>query len=292
MSERTFTPIDAIAEEYLDAHLELVPEDRVYLGRPGKEAEYSDYSPAGAEALVAVARQALARISAAEPQDDVDRVTKLDLTRTLELAIAKHEAGFGQRNLNVIASPAQELRDIFDLMPTATETDWNHIADRMRNLPAAMAGYQESLRSGVAAGNVPAIRQVEENITAAEKQLAGDAFFFELAAGGIHRVLEYACRVGLQLTFGDRPSVLVFARPERPAHVGDPDLPPRRTDPVEQDAGAPHRHGGQLTRTLGRADQFQVHETSTDSARASRSASDTLSLNEKVITQVCPAFVA
>ena len=56
---RQSTPIDAIAEGYLDEYLELVPEERVYLGRAGKEAEYSDYSPAGAEAVVAVERAAL-----------------------------------------------------------------------------------------------------------------------------------------------------------------------------------------------------------------------------------------
>ena len=178
---RDATAIDAIAEGYLDEYLELVPEERVYLGRAGKEGEYSDYSPAGAEALAALSKSALARIEAAQPADEVDRVTKLDLTRDLTLSIAKHEAGFDQRNLNVIASPAQELREIFDLMPTATETDWAHIAERMHNLPAAMAGYIESLRAGIAAGNVPAIRQIEENITQATKNTAGDGFFLTFA---------------------------------------------------------------------------------------------------------------
>jgi len=54
----------------------------------------------------------------------------------------------------------------------------------MHNLPAAMAGYIESLRSGIAAGNVPAIRQIEENISQATKNVAADGFFFEFAAQG------------------------------------------------------------------------------------------------------------
>jgi len=190
MTDRTPTPIDAIAEEWLDTYLEHVPEERVYLGRPGRESEYADHSPAGAEALIADTRVALSKIAAATPVDEVDRVTKLDLTRSLELDIAKHEAGFGQRDLNVIASPAQELREIFDLMPTATPDDWSHIAERMHNLPAAMAQYQESLRAGIAAGNVPAIRQVEENITAASKHLAADGFFRAFAASGESPRLE------------------------------------------------------------------------------------------------------
>ena len=48
---RTPTAIDAIAEAWLDTYLEHVPEERVYLGRAGREADYADYSPAGADAL-------------------------------------------------------------------------------------------------------------------------------------------------------------------------------------------------------------------------------------------------
>jgi len=178
---RKQTDIDAIAEEWVDTQLDLFPEFRVYMGRPGREGEYSDYSPAGGERAVAEAKRALERIRAASPVDDVDWVTQADLARELELTVDKHEAGFDQRDLNVIASPAQSLRDIFDLMPTATADDWQHIAERMRNLPAAMAGYIETLRSGIRAGNVPAIRQVREVIAQADKQVADSGFFFQLA---------------------------------------------------------------------------------------------------------------
>src|ERR1700694_849251 len=129
-AQRTPTPIDAIAEAWVDTELELFPEYHVYLGRPGREGEYADYSPAGAERAAEEARKALRQIRAAEPVDDIDRVTRMDLTRELELSLEKHAAGFDQRDLNVIASPAQGLRDVFDLVPTASEEDWSHIAKR------------------------------------------------------------------------------------------------------------------------------------------------------------------
>ncbi|TAM69918.1 MAG: DUF885 domain-containing protein [Microbacteriaceae bacterium] len=175
------TPIDTIADQWVDTQLELYPEFHVYLGRPGREGEYGDYSPNGLDAAAAAAQAALAAIRAAEPLDDIDRVTKLDLTRELELALEKHDAGFAQRDLNVIASPAQSLREIFDLSPTASEEDWFNIAKRMRNLPAAMDGYIQTLRSGIASGTVPAIRQVREVVAQANKQVAEDGFFFQLA---------------------------------------------------------------------------------------------------------------
>ncbi|MEO7123530.1 MAG: DUF885 domain-containing protein [Lacisediminihabitans sp.] len=180
---RPRTAIDAIAEDWVDTELELFPEFHVYLGRAGREGEYSDYSPAGAERAMEATKKVLKRINDATPVDDVDRVTKMDLARELQLSLDKHEAGFDQRDLNVIASPAQSLRDIFDLVPTATEEDWYSIAQRMHNLPAAMNGYVETLRSGIGNANVPAIRQVREIITQAQKQIPDSGFFFQLAAG-------------------------------------------------------------------------------------------------------------
>jgi len=208
---RQQTPLDAVAEKWVDTELDLYPEYRVYLGRPGREGEYADYSPAGVEDAIAHTRAALAEVQATAAADDVDEVTKMDLERELQLTIDKHEAGFGQRDLNVIASPAQELRDIFDLMPTDTVDDWSHVATRMRNLPAAMAGYIESLRSGIAAGNTPAIRQVREVLAQAKKQTAQTGFFFELAKGARAGESELPASVASDLESGARASADAYA---------------------------------------------------------------------------------
>ncbi|MES2171608.1 MAG: DUF885 domain-containing protein [Actinomycetota bacterium] len=199
---RTATKIDAIAEEWLDTEIDLYPEMRVELGRPGHEGEFSDYSPAGAEQAVLEAKKALSRIASATPVDDVDLITKLDLTRNLQLLIDRHDARFDERDLNVIASPAQNLRDIFDLLPTASVEDWANIALRMRNLPTAMDGYIETLRAGVRHGNVPAIRQVNEVITQANKQVADSGFFFQLAADAAPEIGELPESVKGELAAG------------------------------------------------------------------------------------------
>ena len=226
---RQSTPIDAIAEGWVDTELDLYPEFRVYLGREGREGEYADYSPAGTEAAIAETRRALARVEASTPVDAVDVVTKMDLTRDLALTIDKHEAGFDQRDLNVIASPAQELRDIFDLMPTDTVDDWSHVATRMHNLPAAMAGYIESLRAGIAAGNTPAIRQVTEVIAQAKKQAATTGFFFELAQNAKPGEGELPESVARDLESGARASadaystLVEFLGDELAAHAPEKD---------------------------------------------------------------------
>jgi uncharacterized protein (DUF885 family) len=180
--ERTPTEIDAIAERWLDTELDLRPELRVYLGRPGREGEYGDYSPAGHQAAADAARATLGEIRAAEPVDETDTITKLDLTRELELELEKHDAGFWQRELNNIESPLQGFRDIFDLSPTATADDWAVLAKRMSNIPAAMRGYIESLRVGMSSGNAPAVRQVRIGIQQADQLNSRDGFFFKLAS--------------------------------------------------------------------------------------------------------------
>ncbi|WP_295117778.1 DUF885 domain-containing protein [uncultured Leifsonia sp.] len=210
--KREPTPIDTIADEWVDTQLELHPEYHVWLGRPGREGEYSDYSPSGAEQSVAAVRETLAKIRQAEPVDDIDRVTKMDLSRELELTIEKHEAGFGQRDLNVIASPAQELRDIFDLVPTETEDDWANVAKRLHNLPAAMDGYIETLRSGIAAGNVPAIRQVREVLAQANKQVADTGFFFEFTGSAKAGDAELPASLKADLAAGATESAAAYAK--------------------------------------------------------------------------------
>jgi uncharacterized protein (DUF885 family) len=184
VTARTQTPIDTLAEQWLDTMVELEPELRVHLGREGDHAAYADRSPEGHAAGADAARDALRKIELAEPVDDVDRVTRSELIRTLSLQIEMHDAGFWQRDLNVIASPGQDLRDVFDLMDTESADDWSTIARRMGRLPDTMAGYLESLRAGIAAGNAPAVRQVVEVSKQAHKLAGRDGFFGALAARG------------------------------------------------------------------------------------------------------------
>ena len=92
----------------------------------------------------------------------------------------QHDDGAWRRDLNVIASPAQGIRDVLDLMPDATDDDRAAIALRLRNVPAALAGYRESLRAGIAAADTPALRQVEAVIDQIERLTGDDGYFARL----------------------------------------------------------------------------------------------------------------
>jgi len=181
--KRTATQIDRIAEEWVTTLADLDPTIATWIGLPGRLDEYGDLSPAGHARYIDEVRGAIAKLEAAETVDDVDWVTKTDLMADLRLTVEESEAGLWMRDLNVIASPAQGLRDVFDLMPTETAEDWANIAGRLRNLPAALDGYVQALRAGIAARVTPAKRQVREVLAQARKHEAADGFFFDFTAG-------------------------------------------------------------------------------------------------------------
>lgn len=198
---RPQTPIDAVADQYTDALIRLNPSFATELGIPGRETEYPDYSPAGSAALAAETRQALARLSGLQPADDVDVVTLDAMGERLGLLLEIHASGWDAADLNNIASPAQEIRAIFDLMPTDTAEQWGHIAGRARNVPAALAGYTESLRAAREAGRVAAARQVDTVIGQTAKYAAADGFFARLAEQA--RVSGEPLPAALQQTLDD-----------------------------------------------------------------------------------------
>jgi uncharacterized protein (DUF885 family) len=174
---RTPTEIDKIAETWVDTLAELEPTIATYIGRSEYNDRFGDYSPEGLDRVLDAARKTLTELEAATPVDEIDQVTKDDLSSQLRLELDVYEAGWPKRDLNVIASPPQDLRSVFDLMPTDTVDDWSVISKRLSALPAAIEGYIATLRTGIAEGVVPARRQVTEVVTQIERYTSDNGFF-------------------------------------------------------------------------------------------------------------------
>lgn len=172
-----------MADGYTETLIRLNPSFATTLGVPGHETEYQDFSPAGIAEFAEAARKALVDLEGLKPEDEVDAVTLDAMRERLGLQLLIHASGWDYANLNNIASPAQDIRTIFDLMPTATVQEWQHIAGRALNVPGAINGYMESLRQAKDAGRVAAARQVRTVIEQVTKYAAEDGFFAKLAAG-------------------------------------------------------------------------------------------------------------
>lgn len=227
---RPATPIDTIAEEWVTTLIDLVPEVGIYTGIGEPSGRVTDTSPAGHDALAAAGAAVIAKLEKAQPADDIDRVTQTDLLSELRLAREEHAAQLHLRDLNVIASPAQELREVFDLMPTATADDWGVIAERLRNLPGGVAGYIETLRAGIASGVVPARRQVVEVAAQARKHADPLGFFFDFTGGAklengdaLPESLASDLRKGAQASADAYGELADFLETELAAKAGDDD---------------------------------------------------------------------
>jgi uncharacterized protein (DUF885 family) len=176
-SERNPTPIDTIADAWVDSLAELSPTLATYIGRSEYNDRYGDYSPEGEERFADAVRSTLAALENAEPVDEIDAITKADLAGELRLELDLHAAKWHLRKLNVLESPVQEIRSVFDLMPTDTVDDWSVVARRLGAVPGAIDGYIETLREGINEGVVPARRQVSEVAIQIDRYTSDDGFF-------------------------------------------------------------------------------------------------------------------
>lgn len=170
---RPQTQIDELANSYSQGILDRSPESVTSLGLSGAdESTFSDYSPVGLAEVADLQRSTLQTLNSLEPVDDVDRVTIAAMRERLGLELENYDAyEFGE--INNIASPLQGITEVFDLMPTETQADWELVAQRLRNIPQALRGWQETLTLRVAHGPAHAKRQINLAITEAH-EVAGE----------------------------------------------------------------------------------------------------------------------
>jgi uncharacterized protein (DUF885 family) len=173
--------VHRIADSYVDSYVRLSPTVATSLGIPGYDDQWPDFSPEGCAARGDLARQALRDVAEVEPADEAERVAKAVFTERLGVEVELYDAGLVEGDLNVLASPAQELRETFDLMPAATAEDWATIATRLSRMPDAVAGYRAGLLHAAARGHVSARRQVTKVADQCAKW--GTGFFTDFVAG-------------------------------------------------------------------------------------------------------------
>jgi len=177
----TSTGIHVIADRYVDDYARLDPCAATDAGIPGHDHEITDWSPVGAAARLELNRRTLAALEGFAPANDDERRSAAVMAERLRTEVAFAEADEHLRPLRIIGSPVQDVRQCFDLMPTATDDDWDVIRERMTRVPEAIDRIEESLRAGIAGGLVAARRQALACAAQAEAW-SGDAPFFRLLA--------------------------------------------------------------------------------------------------------------
>ena len=179
---RPRTALDELADGYLAELAALDPEAATAMGITTYDTRLTDHSPAGVDARADLARRTLGALAGCTPVDSTDEVTAEVLREELETSLDLVVSGEVHRRLNVLHSPLQSIRDVFDLMPVATEEHWRVVAARMAEVPAAVAGYVDALRQGVADEQVAARRQVLACDVQCQANVGPEGFFLRTAA--------------------------------------------------------------------------------------------------------------
>ncbi|MEU3272902.1 DUF885 domain-containing protein [Saccharomonospora sp. NPDC006951] len=191
--------VHEISDRYVDEFAAAHPCAATTVGISDYDSQLTDYSPEGHAARAAIAKRALRDLAEAEPADEGERVAKAVFTERIGLEAELHDAGLDVASLNVIESPVQEVRSVFDLMPQDTEGHWENIAARMAAVPSALDGVRASLLAAADAGRPAALRQVGKVAEQAEvwAGLTGKTGFFDSAvqqAGGVPESLRERLR--------------------------------------------------------------------------------------------------
>jgi uncharacterized protein (DUF885 family) len=179
--KRVETQIDQLANQLVLDQAATYPSFATSIGYPGGEGDMDDYSPEALAQEQSDIKAVIAKLEALAPADDIDMVTKEAMLFSLRGEIETYDSGLAFRSLNNIASAAQGVRDIFDISPTATASDWENLASRMNKVGESLRGYARSLEEGAKRNDAPAARQISEVIAQVEQITTADGFFHSFA---------------------------------------------------------------------------------------------------------------
>ncbi|WP_329214707.1 DUF885 domain-containing protein [Streptomyces sp. NBC_01485] len=181
-----------VADAYVDDLIALDPVTGTFLGVQESSSRLPDLSPKGQEALARLARGTLAKLDEAERRpgadSDIERRCARLLRERLTAELAVHEADEGLRSVGNMGTPAHHVREVFTVTPTQTAEDWAAVAERLRAVPAALAGYRESLTLGLErklyAAPRPTATFVEQLTEWSDTDGAGRGWFEDFVATG------------------------------------------------------------------------------------------------------------
>ena len=164
----TTSEIYRLSDAFVERHAQLDPIAATAEGITGHDGEMTDYSPDAHEERAEHERATLRALAAAPVESEADRLAAAVMADRLRVGLDLYEQGEHLRQLNVLSSPMQWIRECFDLMPRATQDDWETITARVALVPDALGTLEETYNEGIAQGLVASRRQVVGCVRQAE----------------------------------------------------------------------------------------------------------------------------
>jgi uncharacterized protein (DUF885 family) len=240
-------PIFGLSDKLVDEIAGLDPLEATYMGVSGHDGRWGDYSPEGYEQRRALLERARRDISALPPPGDCWAELAVRVADD-QVAIELEMIGDGD-HLRDVAHAGNSLfpamREVFDIMDTASADGWMDICGRLETVGEALAGYRESLREGVRRGLVAPKRQVRSLVEQMRSSARGEGRFArlpaDLAASGVGADRSLAERV-------HRATAAVCASVEETADFLEADYLP---EAAEHDAVGEERYQRDVRNYLG-----------------------------------------
>ena len=173
-----------IADSFVDALVDHDPIAATFIGVAGHDHLMSDFSPDSAEEMAQIERRTLAAVRAAPTRTERERLCRDTVIDEMESGLALHDAGEHLRALNILHSPVQSIRMVFDMMPRSTIEHWSNIARRLEKVPETVQTYRKTLETGVSRGLTASRRQTvgcAEQARTWSGQSGGNSFFDGIA---------------------------------------------------------------------------------------------------------------
>lgn len=171
-----------LSDRLVDEIATLSPIAATYMGIPGHDHLWQDFSPAGVATAAEVFvdyRNRARRLP--EPQDDWERLALRVLLDYIDDTLSQIEHQDHLRDVNNAASPLQAIVQVFDMMDTSTAEGCSNLSARLNAMGEVLGGYQASLEAGLESGLVAARRQVVSAMDECRSHAGDGSFLFALS---------------------------------------------------------------------------------------------------------------
>lgn len=167
-----------LSDLLVDDLAEMSPMQATLIGVGGFDHLWDDLSPEGVEerrSRLYRYRQKFLELPAGQSQ--WEQLAKRVGTEYLHDLLDEIAAGDTFCNLNTVASPLYDLRQVFDHMDTTTSAGWENVAVRMETIDEALRGYGRTLEEGARRSLRVSQRQVVAAIEDARVHAAEGSYF-------------------------------------------------------------------------------------------------------------------
>ena len=152
--------IAKVSEEYVAESAKLSPITSTNLGIPGLEDQLDDFSLAHAEKGAKLLRDSIAKISAATPLNEYDRIARDVALERMQSTLDLHDSREAFILWGVLWSPVSSIRQVFEMMDPSSPDHIKNITARMKAISHSFDTWRSALLEVAKEGKVTAKRQV------------------------------------------------------------------------------------------------------------------------------------